>query len=246
MGVGTGKSSLMFTQTFQKPGSIYVNTDISSKMIEMFQLTMSEKGLSADHLESYTPIPSEGDKKKVAIMKANNEELPFPDEEFDCYISNLSLHIVDNHHNQLLEALRVLKPGSKAGFSFWSTKETNRNFTFLQSSLKKHGYEYDLDPMIERGFRTSDPERLRQDALDAGFSIVKTFLSNLPFGLNHPNDFLNFMVKGDFDKFAEEQKIPEEEKEDLWTKVSKDFDDQYGPDAPEIPDFENIIMIATK
>ena len=56
-------------------------------------------------------------------MKANNEDLPFMDNQFDCYISNLSLMIVDNHKNQLTEASRVLKKGSPCGFSVWGRKE---------------------------------------------------------------------------------------------------------------------------
>uniref|UniRef100_A0A7S3NL54 Methyltransferase type 11 domain-containing protein n=1 Tax=Euplotes crassus TaxID=5936 RepID=A0A7S3NL54_EUPCR len=246
VGVGTGRSSQMFTQSFMKQGAVYINTDISEKMIEIFKKNLSVTGYDAEYQDTYTEILPEDDKKKIAILKANNEELPFPDEEFDCYISNLSLHIVNNHHNQLLEAYRVLKPESKAGFTVWGNRSRCRCFTFLEESLKKHDYDYSLDPSIAKSFEISDPVQLRKDTLAAGFKIYKTFVVNLPFASKNPEDFLNFMVKGSFDMYAKEKDFDDATKEDLWNKVSVDFDTQFGPDSPEIPDFEQIVIIATK
>ena len=41
---------------------------------------------------------TENDRAVIAGI-ANNESLPFTDGTFDCYISSLSLMIVDNHMN---------------------------------------------------------------------------------------------------------------------------------------------------
>lgn len=56
---------------------------------------------------------------------ANNECLPFKSENFDCYIANFSLMLVDNYKNQLSEALRVVKEGSTLTFSIWGKRENN-------------------------------------------------------------------------------------------------------------------------
>lgn len=85
---------------------------------------------------------------------ANNESLPFADEQFDCYISNLSLHIVTNPINQLKEALRVTKPGTRFGFSVWGRRD-NFNFDKVTDELlKKYGAipsDSPVNPMYKIG-----------------------------------------------------------------------------------------------
>ena len=39
----------------------------------------------------------------------------------------------------LLEAYRVLKPGGKAAFSVWGSKEQGELFTVFPTILEKHG-----------------------------------------------------------------------------------------------------------
>ncbi|CAI2375108.1 unnamed protein product [Moneuplotes crassus] len=244
VGVGTGRSALMFSQSFMQKGAVYVNTDISDNMIKIFKENLGSTGYDLDHQESYKAPEAEEDKKKIVILKANNEDLPFPDEEFDCYISNFSMHIVDNHHNQLLEAYRVLKPGCKAGFSVWGDKSRNNCFTFLQTTLKKLGYETDLS--AEKSFCLSDPVDLRKDILTAGFKVCKNIVVNLPMAHKYPEDFLNIMVKGNFEDFAQKENLTEPNKTELWDQICQEFTQKYGPDTSEMPDFEQIICIATK
>ncbi len=57
-----------------------------------------------EEIKKHTESPED---RFVFGCKANNESLPFKDETFDCYLANLSLMLVDNHTNQLKEALRV-------------------------------------------------------------------------------------------------------------------------------------------
>jgi ubiquinone/menaquinone biosynthesis C-methylase UbiE len=46
-------------------------------------------------------------KKYVYLTPADNENLPFEDNQFEVYISNFSLHIVHDHMKMLKEARRV-------------------------------------------------------------------------------------------------------------------------------------------
>ena len=76
---------------------------------------------------------------------ANNESLPFKDDSFDCYISNLSLMLVDNYMNMLKEAFRVLKSGATLAFTIWGRKE-NIGFTYiLEDVLKRFGIMSNTD-----------------------------------------------------------------------------------------------------
>jgi len=73
----------------------------------------------------------------VVGCQANNEFLPFPDQAFDCYLSNLSIHIVINPLNQAKEAFRVLKPGSAACFTIWGRRDRSLQFTFWSKAISK-------------------------------------------------------------------------------------------------------------
>ena len=67
-----------------------------------------------------------GSKKFLHYSVGNNEQLAFKDASFDAYVANLSLMLVDNPVNQIKEARRVLKSGSKAAFTIWGRKENCR------------------------------------------------------------------------------------------------------------------------
>ena len=78
---------------------------------------------------------------KVVLTKvANNEELPFVSDQFDAYISNLSVFLVPNHQNQLSSAYRVLKKGGRAALSTWGRQENSEMWTFLPKVMEAIGH----------------------------------------------------------------------------------------------------------
>lgn len=67
-----------------------------------------------------------GEKDRLVIgAVANNECLPFADGQFDCYLGNLSLMLVDDYQNMLKECLRVCQKGATVGFTVWGRKENS-------------------------------------------------------------------------------------------------------------------------
>ena len=117
-------------------------------MIDIFEKRWNES-VFADHpsiklqkLDEWTNIENEEGVRNLALVKANNESLPFEDASFDAYIANLSLMLVDNHKNMLSEAYRVLKSGCYAGFSVWGSEENSNAFRFVKNTLKNLGYEF--------------------------------------------------------------------------------------------------------
>ena len=197
-------------------------------------------------MDSWQEVPNEEGQKKVRILKANNEELPFSDCTFDSYISNFSLHLVTNHKNQILEAYRVLKEGSLAGFSVWGREDHCRNFTFLKSALKKLGEEFENNEEIKGAFHLNNKELLRKDCLDAGFKSVKVFTTTASISFESDEIFLNGMVKFEFDKFIAAKKYDAKKKEELWGKVKEEYYIQFGEGTSDIVDFEAIVVIAKK
>ena len=92
-----------------------------------YTILEEESGLKLKNMCDVDKIIEEkagGDFSKFVLgCQANNELLPFPDGHFGAYISNLSLMLVNNYNNQLLEAYRVLKMGSAACFTIWGQDE---------------------------------------------------------------------------------------------------------------------------
>jgi ubiquinone/menaquinone biosynthesis C-methylase UbiE len=63
----------------------------------------------------------------VSFIKAYAENLPFPDNEFDITIAQAMLILVNNKSKVVREALRVLKPGGKSGWTELSWKSQPDN-----------------------------------------------------------------------------------------------------------------------
>ena len=79
-------------------------------------------------------------RKAVFGFRASGSDLPYPDQWFDAYVSNLCLMLIDDPNKQITEAYRVLKPGSKACFTVWGRREQTLLFNLIglaKKSLKK-------------------------------------------------------------------------------------------------------------
>ena len=77
----------------------------------------------------------------VYATQCDNERLPFADNQFDTYIANYSLHIVNDPVKMLEECKRVLKPGGTMAMSIWGRRKYSPFFTLLPMLLKSHGVE---------------------------------------------------------------------------------------------------------
>lgn len=99
----------------------------------------SETDFVSDASKVVTPVMPAADERKVFGCMADNMRLPFPDQFFDCYISNLSLMIVPDYKLQISECYRVLKAGSYACYSVWGRPERTINFTIMREAHKRLG-----------------------------------------------------------------------------------------------------------
>lgn len=98
--------------------------------------------------------------------------LPFADDTFEAYISNLSLMIVQHRERQISEAFRVLKPGSRACFTIWGRPEYSSNFHTYHKARRNLGRsEPAQDPNeYDRYYALSaDSDALRQMFIEGGF-----------------------------------------------------------------------------
>ncbi|KAM9956946.1 hypothetical protein ACTFIR_003681 [Dictyostelium discoideum] len=156
---GPGAGTKLCLQ-YKNDSSKFISTDISNEMI---QLTKQCLGMTNDGVDE---IPE----KNFKIQQCNAEKLPFPDNSFDRYFSNYCLHLVTSPETMLKEAYRVLEVGGIAAFSVWGRPENSNQFTIVKKIADEIGIE--MGGASRSPFHLNDKNKLRQMALDAGFSRV--------------------------------------------------------------------------
>ena len=83
----------------------------------------------------------------------------------------------------LNEVFRVLRNGNWAGFTVWGRKDMCKLFTYNEGIYEKQGFfESSKDFKCKSPFHLNDPEALKCDLMEAGFSQVKYWnvASNFP------------------------------------------------------------------
>jgi hypothetical protein len=83
--------------------------------------------------------------------------------------------LVDNHKNQLSEAFRVLKKGSKCGFTLWGRKENTNMFTIVGDVLMRMNIGSKELPKKTNFTLGEDLNKIKQDFEQAGFTNVKAW-----------------------------------------------------------------------
>jgi len=95
--LATGTADLAITAAKIKPEKI-TGTDIAEEMLAIGQEKVNKLGLD----------------KIITLLKADSENLPFQDGEFDAAMVAFGVRNYENLPKGLLEMSRVLKPGSRA------------------------------------------------------------------------------------------------------------------------------------
>lgn len=96
VGSGPGRLAVRLAQT--APYSTLTGVDISPAMVDLASRRVAEDGLA----------------ERVRFQVGDVGALPFPDDQFDCVVSTLSLHHWPDPGRGLAEIHRLLKPGGEA------------------------------------------------------------------------------------------------------------------------------------
>ena len=122
------------------PANSYI-TNPSNKVYAVQDELLNCEANSFDIEEERSKNITNDTDRLVISAVVNVEKLPFKDQSLDCYVSNLCMMMIDNHMNQLSEASRVLKSGSRAGFSIWGRKENTIAHTLPKEVMEKLGIQ---------------------------------------------------------------------------------------------------------
>ncbi|KRX06269.1 hypothetical protein PPERSA_06240 [Pseudocohnilembus persalinus] len=139
--------------------------------------------------------PKEYPEINVKLEKENSENLTYPDQSFDTYISSLCLQLTSDPIKMLKEAYRVLQKGGRAAFSVWGDYEKSTFFTTIAKVLKKYP---NVQKSTQRSnFHLNDKQKLIKMAEDAGFTNILTFnLFNPMHFFRNEKDIDNFLSTG--------------------------------------------------
>ncbi len=148
---GTGRVTRHISDRIGKEAKL-IATDINPAMLDI-----ARQLLSASNIE---------------FQVADAQELPFPDNSFDCVICQFGYMFLPDRQKGFNEAWRVLKPGGQFLFVTWDRPENNITLHISQqtviSSLKETPPSY-----YGRPYSMFDPDELQSHVSLAGFTQAK-------------------------------------------------------------------------
>lgn len=183
--------------------------------------------------------------RAVISGTGNNESLPFTDGTFDCYISSLSLMIVDNHLNQLREAFRVTQQGATFGFTIWGRRENNQNFECLEVVLEKLNLKSKEPPKKTMYDLGKDPLALKAQMEEIGFTKIRMWHQHNNFYYKDENDYVESMM-GSSPVVIALKNATSGQIEEFKVEVKKEYLKRMGPDVLDPNTFEILVITAEK
>lgn len=140
--VGTGPANIPIKFIQYLPDSDILALDTSIKMLKTAKSKIAKAGLE----------------KKINLICADAEQLPFKEETFNFAYCHSTLHHLENPHPAIQEIIRVLKKNSR----FLIRDLRRPPFMLLELYVKVFGYSY-----------TNCMKKMYRESLQAGFTFTE-------------------------------------------------------------------------
>ena len=151
LAAGTGRATKHIAEKIGIEGKL-IATDINPGM-----LNLAMKQINSNNVE---------------FLEADTQNLPFPDNSFDCVICQFGFMFLPDRQKGFNEALRVLKPGGQFISVTWDKAENNETLHISQQTVKSH-LKNDPPSFYARPYSMHNPDELLNHLTTAGFSNTK-------------------------------------------------------------------------
>jgi SAM-dependent methyltransferase len=136
--------------------------------------------LSSDLLAIAAARARQGSLTNFTIQQADAHQLPFPDEQFDLATSRFGVMFFADTQRALSELRRVLKPGARACFAVWGSKDQPYFASTIGVVHRQVGGPF-LESNGPDPFRFSRPGSLSEALTQGGFSNVHEETRTVPW-----------------------------------------------------------------
>jgi SAM-dependent methyltransferase len=150
---GTGEPAITIAKRIAPTGHVTA-LDLSSDLLAIAAERARQRGLT-----------------NLTTQQADAQQLPFPDEHFDLATSRFGVMFFPDTQRALSELRRVLKPGARACFAVWGSKDQPYFASTIGVVHRCVGGPF-LDPNGPDPFRFSHPGSLSEALTLSGFSDV--------------------------------------------------------------------------
>jgi SAM-dependent methyltransferase len=147
MAAGTGRVTRHIAEKIGNEARL-IATDINPNM-----LNIARKQVDAPNIE---------------FLVADSQDLPFPDNSFDCVICQFGFMFLPDKQKGFNEAWRVLKPGGQFIFVTWDKPENNITLNISQQTVI-HYLKDPPPPFYARPYAMHNPVELKNHLTVAGF-----------------------------------------------------------------------------
>jgi SAM-dependent methyltransferase len=130
------------------------------------------------------------------FIKADAQQLPFGDAEFDSVVSNLGVCHVPDQPRALLEARRVLRPDGRFAMTVWCGPDLSPCFEIVYGAIKTFGDPEVSAPAAPDFHQFARPDKAKKLLQVAGFSHVQSSVIDCAWDLDAPERLAEIYEKG--------------------------------------------------
>lgn len=159
---GTGEPAITIAKRIAPTGHVTA-LDLSSDLLAIAAERGRQRGLA-----------------NLTTQQADAQQLPFLDEQFDLATSRFGVMFFPDTQRALTELRRVLKPGARACFAVWGSKD-QPYFASTIGVVHRHVGGPFLEPKGPDPFRFSRPGSLSEALSQSGFSSVHEEARTVPW-----------------------------------------------------------------
>ena len=159
---GTGEPAITIAKRIAPTGHMTA-LDLSSDLLAIAAERARQRGLA-----------------NLTTQQADAQQLPFLDEQFDLATSRFGVMFFPDTQRALTELRRVLKPGARACFAVWGSKD-QPYFASTIGVVHRHVGGPFLEPKGPDPFRFSRPGSLSEALSQSGFSSVHEEARTVPW-----------------------------------------------------------------